>query len=650
MKLKSLKSSVESMPTVSHVRTATKPMYMILADSAASNKKVEMHAKRLSALIGNANMIAEERELISSFRDNLKMHGASESLMACINAEDQLARCLGIVIPEINAVNATAVGISCCEAIEEKLECSCGLVCKFMKDLLESVGSYTKSLSANAECQKETLKVVFDEIINSVKFIKAEEFAKEEICGYAQPVFMERAAAIKELVDGILAVSSEADAEKFIPALKKLGYVVEQNIEVREETINEAKAEEPPKEEVMNAPVETAEKSEEELEQEAAEGKPVEETPEESKAAVPAPAEGVATDDLQEEEVAVLRWTPTTIGEAAKTVIDLLADVEKLVALGDKVNGICKEAIAKCDAEGEKSADVQAKLDADRRFASFLSTVLHLLGTCINELVDQVVGMSAVVKKFEAPAEEEKTDVVPVEEVTQSEPLGDKCSKAGKRFAKLKAEDEEPKANDPAVEQPKVEQPEGAEANPVAPMTLPNQPKPEEGAEPAVAPEEGGKQEPVEPVEPKLDDDGLIEDPIVAPTTAPVPQVNPVEEPAPAPAQEVPAAPAQPEADPIAPVAPPAPEGEDPKVEEEPIVAPVPAPIQNNVNGEEAPKAVPAPAEPVEPPKGAEPVKLDPALDKPVTDPVPEEKIVPGGKEEPASKVMEARSKGTFWF
>lgn len=663
MKLFSNKHVEASTEAVQQDFVMETPFWNILSDLHISQKNLDAAGTKLAAHIHLGYLQEEDFAELKSIKDTIKAYGCSEGLMACVNENDQLARCLSIAIPEVSPINAQSVGIACCEAIESKIDCSCGLTCNFLKDLAGNVDSFLKAFNSNLECQKETIKVVNDGIIKSVQYVEAEKFAKAEIFGYAKPVFFDRVKAIEEIVAGINECDSEACAEKFAPALKVLGYVVEQTVEVRPETNDEAVATEPEVSEVMSAPVQTAEKSEEELEGPA----------EEPKAE---PVKAFATDACQPAPIAVMRWTPSGIAEAAVAVVGLIGKAEGIVALGGKIKTLVEATVAECDKEGEKDEQVRAKIDADRRFISFLSSVLHLLGKCTNELVDQVVCMGSTLKKFEAEKEEET--VVKASEITEEKPLADKCSKAGYRFAKKlineavppmevkpKEEGTQP-AVAPAPEQKEVEQPKPAQAEPDPAMTV--TPK-EEGlpGKPADLPEPQG-----EKIQPKVEEPGtkaeggLVEDPIVStPATpeaqpvlpAPTPEAEPVVPTEPAPAEPV--APPAPEA-PVAPAEQPAPA----QTVEDPVVAPIGAPaVSDNVNGNEDPKAVPAPAEPVEPPKGTEPVTLDPALNKPVTDPVPEEKVVPAGEEKPAEQVKElqepektnqnvaeAKAKGKIWF
>ena len=630
-----------------------KPFWNILSDLRLTQKDVELKGLRLKDHVKLGYLQEEDYAELRGISDTIKAYGTSEGLMACINENDQLARCLGIAIPEVNAINGQSVGIACVEAIAEKLECSCGMTCKFLKDLSGNVSAFVNAFMSNVECQKETLKVVNEAIIKSVKFVDAVKFNTAEICGYTQPVFMERIAAVEEVLAAIKDINSIEDAQKFIPALQKLGYVVEQTVEVREETPAEAKATEPEASSVMSAPVKESEKSEEELEG------PVTESE------IPATIE--ATDGCQKQEVAVLRWTPDGIANAAVAVITILSKTEEIASIGKRVESIIADTVADCDKEGEKDEAVRAKIDANRRLASFLSSVLFILGKATNEFVDQVVCMSSVLKKYEAEKEEDK-NIVPASDVTVEKPLADKCSKAGFRFIpktvaeavppmEVKPEEEGTQpAVAPAPEQKEVEQPKPAQAEPDPAMTV--EPK-EEGlpGKPADLPEpQGEKVQPeVKVDEPAKAEGGFVEDPIVS--TPATPEAQPVL-PAPATTPEI-----VPPADPVPPAEPTAPaEPAQAPVVEDPVVAPT-APVQDNVNSEEEPKAVPAPAEPVEPPKGSEPVELDPALNKPVTDPVPEEKIVPAGEEKPAEQVKElqepektnpnaaeAKAKGKLWF
>ncbi len=595
-----LKSFISAQEPEQKKTVRRQPFYMTLAQSAEASKRVEFEAKHLATLIQIANASFEEYGMISSFRDIIKLHGASEGLMSCINADDQLARCLGIAIPEVTAVNAQAIGVSCCEAIDEKLSCSCGLTCKFMKDLIDSVNSFISALTDNAVCQKETIETVYEEIVKKVTSIDALAFSKEEICGYAQPVFMERVAAINEVISGLMEAVDVNSAEKVIPALQKLGFVVEANAQIRPETPAEAKATEPPKEAVMSAPVTEAAKSEEELDN--APAAPV---------AVPEPSNGSATDDVQSKEIAVLRWTPETIGAACCAVIGVLGRAADLTKLGAKVTAICGAAIAKCNEEGEKSPEVQGKLDGERRFAAFMSSALHILGSAINGLVDQCVCMSTKLKKCECCCGDGSCKTAaPAIAVTQEQPLATVCSKQGPRFYK-KVTDEStqipPMTVTPKEEgtQPAVAPAESGDEQkkvtqvtpPDQSMTVPEQPKPAEGAGAAKPAEEGGELKKVEPKQevpvPTVktkDENGLVEDPILAPTTNPVP---PVKDPAPPAVPVAPAAPAEPvppvttaPAGPAIPaVAPAAPA--NPGLVEDPIIAPAkPAPAITQDNAE----------------------------------------------------------------
>ena len=580
-------------------------------------KRVVIHDKK----------VCEAIETLRQAKASITKFGCSEALMSIFNENNQLANALGFEIPEINAVNAKTVGVKCVEEIENKVEEAGCLVCKFFEDLVASVTSYLQKLSETAACQKETIDNLIKDILSDVTTIDAEAFAKEEIFGYTQPVFEERLSALKVLNAKLFEIEP-GKVEELSGQLKTLGYVVEANVEVREETPAEAAAEAPAPSEVMSEPVVVA----------PAEGEPAAapatEEIEGSAAAEPEKAEAAEpTDAAQEQPLAVFKWTPELIKKAASELIELLAGTENINKVGARIEAIkaevCKSAEAAKIAEGDAKAQAEAEIDKGRKFAAFLGEVVQLYGKSINELVDQVITMVGKLKKVEAPAEEPKA--VKVDEVTQEAPLGNKYRKV-KNVFRLKNEDGNP---DDDIDNHEFK-PEEQGSEPAG--TLPNETETgKDDTPPAGTLPDGSEGDgKTEQVETTKNEAGIVtEEPLVPPITPaePAPATEPAAEPAPV----APATPAEP-----ATTAP---------VQEEPIVAPAVAepaaePTIPATNEVVEPEGVPSQAEPVDPPTKVDP-NGDPDVPKGAEHTEPVEETNP--ENVPAEKTLGDR-KNSFWY
>lgn len=583
------------------------------------NSMVALDRKSLKVkqVIVHDKKVRDAIQTLRQAKSTFTKFGCSESLMSIFNEGNQLANALGFEIPEITTVNANVVGVKCVEEIENKVEEASCLVCKFFEDLVASITSYLAKLGETALCQKETIDALVKDILSDVKLIDAEAFAKEEIFGYTQPVFEERIEALKVLNAKLFEVEAGTAATDLAPQLKVLGYVVETDIEVREETPAEQEESAPAPAEVMSEPVVTEESAP------AAEGL-------EGETATEPKNEEAPADAAQEQELAVFRWTPELIKKAAADLIELLGATENIAKVGARIEAlkadVCKAVEGAKLAEGEGKAAAEVVIDNGRKFAAFLGEVVQLYGKSINELVDQVVNMAGKLKKNEVEAA--APEAVKTEEVTQEAPLGNKYHKVGNIF-RLKNEggdnpddditnhdfDPDKQGSEPAGALPNDE--EGGKDDTPPAGDLPNN---SEG---------DGK---VEQVETTKNEGVVTEEPLVAPTTPPEPAPQ---EPAQAEPEATPAV-----AEPAAPVV------------EEPITPAVADPADaptipvTNEGGVVEPEGVPSQAEPVDPPAKVDP-NGEPDVPKGAEHTEPVEETNP--ESVPAEKTL-GDSKNAFWF
>lgn len=441
-----------------------KAFWITLSKMQNTKFAVDIAAKKVLAVVSHDKRVKEAVRNLRVAKALITRHGATESIMAIFNHNDSLADAIGIQIPAINSLNARSVGITCCEGIDEKVVEAYDIVKKFFDDMISTLAEFFENLEESAACQYETIGVICEELLEDVEFIDAEEFAKDEVFGYTQPVFMERVAALKYIATNLTSLDSSADSLKTLePYLKTLGYNVvekaaeeltepvpeegaaavaeEPELEIVEETEKEAEEDAPAPSEVMNPdPV---------VDDEPDKGDDVGKEPEAGETQVSTEEEGSAEPDStppesdgpadapQEQNMAVFRWTPETIKKAAESLRELLGDVKNLKGVATTIGEIKGKVEAAIDylqnAENtEGRAEKEAEIECGRRYAAYVSEVLVLFKKALDELVDQIICISAKFKSSEVEKEDE--DAVPVEDVTLDDPLGEKTEARRKSY------------------------------------------------------------------------------------------------------------------------------------------------------------------------------------------------------------------------
>ena len=203
-------------------QTAAKKNNVLFAIVSMNNAKacVDLAAKKVVSVICTDRKVREAVANLQAAKHCIKTYGASESIMAIFNDGNQLANALRLEIPEITSINASSVGIACCEAIDEKVVEANALIKKFFEELCANVANFFEKLEEVTECQKCTLTGLAQDILADIEAIDAESFAREKVFGYAQKVFMERLAALNTLADKLGAAEPNAEAvAEFKPVL-----------------------------------------------------------------------------------------------------------------------------------------------------------------------------------------------------------------------------------------------------------------------------------------------------------------------------------------------------------------------------------------------------------------------------------------------
>lgn len=399
-------------------KVASKGFFWIhLANMQNCQVALQMKGNKISRVICQDKAVYDAVATLKQAKALFTEHGATEGLLAVFNDGNQLSNAIGIEIPTVNSLNTRQVGKLCCEGIDTIVENAYAKVCEFFNELAKTICDYLDKLCETSKCQQETLNDLANDLLGNIETIDAAAFATDEVFGFTQPVFMERIKALED-INSTMPALDPANLAEIEPALKTLGYQVEEKTEIVEESPATAEAEAPAPEEVMSAPVaETpapeAGKSQEDLEQrEVAEAIPAE-----------APA-----DAPQEQEMAVFRWTPTNLKEATLALAAVIGKCDNIVKAKDIV-AKCKDAVcSKIEQintlEGEAKTEAEDDIENCRKFAATVGTIAQLYGTACSHMVDQIVTMCGKLKKAEVP--EQAPAATPVEEVTEQKPLGNK--------------------------------------------------------------------------------------------------------------------------------------------------------------------------------------------------------------------------------
>lgn len=410
-------------------KVASKGFFWIhLANMQNCQVALQMKGDKITRVICQDKAVYDAVSTLKQAKALFMEHGATEGLMAVFNDGNQLANAIGIEIPNITSLNTRQVGKLCCEGIDNVVESAYAKVCEFFHSLAHTVCDYLDKLCETSKCQQETLNDLANDLLGNIEAIDAAAFATDEVFGFTQPVFMERIKAL-EAINAAMPSLDPAKLSELEPALKTLGYQVEEKVAIVEESPAVAEAEAPAPEEVMSAPVaETpapeAGKSQEDLEQR------------ETVEAIP--ADGPA-DAPQEQEMAVFRWTPANLKEAVLALAAVIGKCDNIAKAKDIVCKCKSDVCAKVEQIGAADGDAKVKADAEieecRKFAATVGTIAQLYGTACSHMVDQAVAMCGKLKKAEVP--EQAPAATPVEEVTEQKPLGNKRrSKVRRRHAK----------------------------------------------------------------------------------------------------------------------------------------------------------------------------------------------------------------------
>ena len=565
-----------------------------LANMQNCQVALEMKGNKISRIICQDKAVYDAVATLKQAKALFTEHGATEGLLAVFNDGNQLANAIGIEIPNVTSLNTRQVGKLCCEGIDNVVENAYAKVCEFFHSLAHTVCDYLDKLCETSKCQQETLNDLANDLLGNIEAIDAAAFATDEVFGFTQPVFMERIKAL-ETINAAMPTLDPAKLAEIEPALKTLGYQVEEKVAIVEESPAVAEAEAPAPEEVMSAPV---------AETPAAEEGKSQEDLEQRETAEAIPVEGPA-DAPQEQEMAVFRWTPANLKEATLALAAVIGKCENIAKAKDIVCKCKEDVCAKVEQINAMEGDAKAKADGEieecRKFAATVGTVAQLYGTACSHMVDQVVAMCGKLKKAEVP--EQAPVATPVEEVTEQKPLGNKRRGKVRRHAKNEFEGGDVTEHEFKPEE-QMDDPAG---------TLPDESEGEGKGDPA--PTSGN-----EPSASSTTGDATNRRRVYRNEGEPVvtPEGTVVEEPIVPPAEPATPAPVDPEVTP--PVSPVNPDGSP--IEEEPLVPPQPA-LTNEAGvvdpeglpgGEGEPKPVEEPAPGVDP-------NGDPEVPNAVTEP-----------------------------
>ena len=492
-----------------------KPTSMLWVDMAnAMNTRfaVDIAAKKVTAVVTSDRKICNAINTLRNAKSVIKTYGASESIMCIFNSDNMLSDVIGMEIPQITAENAKAIGIACCENIDETIVDAYEKVKTFFDQIVESAGTFFDRLKTQAETQNAMIDRVISNITTKSIKLDAVSFNSDELFGYTQPVFMERVNALQYINDNFSSLGTSKDELKTLePYMKVLGYKIVETgtesllegdpaaapaVQIVPETPKEAEQTAPSPDEVMNpqptvvtpatpapveeqpvqtTPVSVPEEPEEQLKEDpkpALTGDPAEviSTEDPVVQTVPAQPNGPA-DAPQEQTMAVFRWTPSNIVVAAGAIKNVLYSVPKFAVVTDRLSGIrdeVKESIETIQNDIGQKETCESTISNGRSYASFLGDVIAVYNASLNELVDQVVTMSGKL------IDNESDNGVAADAITTEDPMG----------LNAKYVNEEPKSSEQA---PSPEEEKGKQADPSGeqPATDPkNDKEPSEGKNP----------------------------------------------------------------------------------------------------------------------------------------------------------------------
>lgn len=458
-------------------RTTHNPVIWVeMADMINTRFAVDIAAKKVKQIVTEDRNIYKAVSTLKNAKAVIKTYGASESIMCVFNSGNVLSDVIGMEIPEITANNARAVGIACCENIDATINDAYAKVVEFFNTIINSVTAFFTKLQESATTRISTIDALMNQLTNDSVKIDAVEFSCDEIFGFTQPVFMERANALQYINDNIASAgTSSEDLKAFAPYLKTLGYKVVDSaesllegdpaapqVQIVPETQKEAEQTAPKPEEVLNPqPVLKGDPSEVVSTEEGDEAQPVVET-------VPPKAEGPA-DGAQTQSMAVFRWTPSNIAVAATAVKTIFGTVDKFAKVTDVITTVrtnVDQAIkniqtAAPDAPGKE--ENEAIIESGRGYASFIGEVIAVYNTAANELADQVIAMLGKL------ADNKSEKGVEPSAITTEDPMAVNARYVAAKEEEAAPEQEDPaKETEPAKEEPKGEQKESSSEPPAA--------------------------------------------------------------------------------------------------------------------------------------------------------------------------------------
>ena len=463
--------------------------WLKIANMQASAFAVNKATRKLVAVVSHDREVCEAVGILASAKQIIKTHGATESVMAFFNSNNQLANCIGMEIPQITEANASAVGIACCESIDATVVTAYDKVKEFFDALISTANNFFDKLKEQTSRQSEAIDSVIENIINTADKEDTKSFSHNEAFGYSQPVFMDRVNAL-QFINNHLAVC-EANNEsmlQFAPALKTLGYKI---VEKSSESLYDGEVD----------------KIESELQivPEIAEDAPDEGAPADGgEQAAPAEGatepEGVAPAPAAEnmQITSAYMWNINSIREAALAIKTSLIGSERLTGVTNKLGEIKGTVVSAIEAvvtdESANKLEADATITSGRRYAAFIGDILAIYSGASNELVDQVVCLSA-----KLVAAQTKNEEAPAEAPVEGAPAeGAPATTEGEQ----PAESPEPTAN--GVESPK-NVPQADPVKPNAPVCPNGEPDP--GKAPHVQPVETPEsQQPSKKTEKLLDD------------------------------------------------------------------------------------------------------------------------------------------------
>ena len=499
-------------------------VWVEMANMLNTRFAVDVAAKKVLQIVSEDKQIHKAVSTLKNAKATIKTYGASESIMCIFNSGNMLSDVIGMEIPQITAENVDAVSMACCENIDATVVDAYAKVVEFFNNIVNSLVTFFARLQESATARISTIDSLMNQLTNDVVKIDAVEFSNDEVFGFTQPVFMERANALQFINDNLATIgTSPEELKAFAPYLKTLGYKVidsaesllegdEAPVEIVPETTKEAEQTAPEPAEVLNPQPVLQGDPAEVVSTEEGDEQPVVTT-------TPAQTDGPA-DGAQSQSMAVFRWTPSNIAVAATAVKTIFGTVDKFAKVTEVVSGVkanVDAAIKAIQTTGENQEANEAVIEHGRGYASFVGEVIAVYNGAVNELADQVIAMLGKL------ADNKSEKGVEPSAITTEDPMG-----VNARYQAAEQKQEEQPASPEGGEQPKEdpdkEEPKGEQ-------------KESSSEEPAASPAEGGEtKNNVEtpenvPNDKPLDDPAEGVDPNGEPHPGKAPHVEPTETP-----------------------------------------------------------------------------------------------------------------------